>query len=300
MFNQDEVNKKSFSEICEEGGAEPGMIKQQMLEFIEIVTDEGGWSQYQDGLTEAKMRYILECMENNESFTFEMLEFMQETILQNLLDDPNGPLRIPSLEGESLAVRALAGIAMNIINEAECQKLDICEENNGPYDFEPVIVYMTVKSGKDGREMEDYQTYAFPIVADDGVDAKTAIRETLVRCYAKLGEPMVVSLVSDTYMREVERGSQSDMEKVDLGADFLNRVDSDVYQGLACITYGFDEPFITATANYKYNDFGVPEFFGHAFDVVDFDSISQDKSDRGTIAIEIRNFFLNIRSAQFN
>lgn len=300
MFNQHDSNKKSFTQICEIGGAEPSIIKQQMMEFIEIVTIEGGWEKYRDELTEAKMRYILQCMENDDFFTFEMLHFMQDAIMQNLLDDPANPLHLPSLEGESLAVRALAGISMKIISDAEDQKIEGCKENGGPCDFAASIVYMTLKPGTDGRIEDDYQAYGVPIIAEDDTDAKTAVRETLLRCYAKFGEPMVVSLISDTYMREVERGSHFQQEQVDLGADFLNRPDSDVYQGLACITYGFDEPFVTATSSYTYNDFGIPEFSDHSFDVVEFDLIAQDKSDRGMIATEIRSFFLDIRSVPFN
>jgi hypothetical protein len=39
----------------------------------------------------------------------------------------------------------------------------------------------------------------------------------------------------------------------------------------------------------------MPEFFDHAFEVVDLEEMSKDKSDRGVIALEIRNFFHDIQ-----
>jgi hypothetical protein len=291
MFNHDNSEKKSFSQICQDGQAEPELIKAQMKEFIDIMTNEDGWEKYDDTATEAKMRYILECMENDGFFTFEMLEFMQRTILEDMMNSEGSPLNIPGLQEHSIQVRALAGIAMNLTNTAEERKAELCHENSGPYDFEPLIVYMT--SSEDGS---DYQTNAVVIEGEEGQDPMVAVRETLVKCYAKWGEPLVVSLVSDTYMREIGAYSETSREATtSLGDDFLTRPDSDVCQALASITYGFDEPFVTATASYAYNDKGMPEFFDHAFEVVDLEEMSKDKSDRGVIALEIRNFFHDIQ-----
>jgi hypothetical protein len=294
MFSHNTSDKKSFHEICEIGGAEPEAIMTQLKEFIDIVTAENGWDQFADASTEAKMLYILKCMENNDYFTFEMLEFMQTVILSNLLEGPDSPLSIPSLEGYSIPVRALAGISMNLTCEAEREKEELCEENNGPFDFGPVIVYMTGPSEENRGNVDDYNTNVVPLFTEEGKDPILSVRETLIHCYATWGEPLVVSLVSDTYMREVSEYSETARDQ-NLGEDFHMRPDSDVFQALACITYGFDEPFVTASSCYSYSDTGMPEFFNRSFEVIDADEMAQDKSDRGSIATEIRNFFHNVR-----
>ena len=298
MFDYDDETM-SFKEMCEMGGSESTDIIKTLKIFIDDVTETGGWVIYDDPSTEDKMRFIYKMMETDGNFTMEMLEFMQNTVFLNVamshLEENTGISDIPALKGESVKVRALAGIAIEMTSRIEVQKLEACHDEGGPADVPPTLIYMSAPPDDDLESLDKYSIKFCSLFVDEDEDAFLVLRKMLIDCYALYGDPAIVCLVSDTYVREFKN-----LEDVaawsgeNLGKDFLTRPDSDVYQAISSITYGHNEPVITTTAQYRYLDNGRPVFTQRSIDVTSLDEINIDSSDRGRVVQEIHNFFENV------
>jgi len=298
MFNYDDETM-TFKEMCEVGGAESSSIMETLNSFIHQVTESNGWDIYDDPETEDKMRFIYQVMKSDGDFTMEMLEFMQNTVFLNVamshFEEHSGIDNIPALEGESLRVRALAGIAIQMTSRIEMQKIEACHDAGGPIDIPATLIYMAAPINNDVSSLEDYSINLCPIFVDEDEDAFMVIRKMLVDCYALYGEPTIISLVSDTYVREFKSIEEVvEFSGTNLGEDFLTRPDSDVYQAVSSITYGHNEPIVTTTAQYRYLDNGRPVFTERQIDVTSLEDITIDSSDRGLIVKEIHSFFESV------
>lgn len=298
MFNYDDETK-SFKEMCEIGGSESSDIIKTFKIFIDDLTESNGWVIYDDPRTEDKMRFIYKMMETDGNFTIEMLEFMQNTVFLNVamshLEENTGISDIPALKGESAKVRALAGIAIEMTSRIEVRKIEACLDAGGPADIPATLIYMSVPSSDQLDSLENYSINLCPLFIEEGEDSSLIIRKMLIDCYALYGEPSIVCLVCDTFVREFS--SPEDVAAwsgKNLGEDFLTKPDSDVYQAVSCITYGHNESVITTTAEYRYLDNGRPVFTERQVDATSLEQLALDSSDRGMIAQEIHNFFENV------
>lgn len=298
MFDYDDETM-SFKQMCEMGGSESSDIIKTLEIFINDLTEANGWFIYDDPLTEEKMRFIHKMMETDGNFTMEMLEFMQNTVFLSVamsrFEENSGIKDIPSLEGESTRVRALAGIAIEMTSQIEVQKIEACIDAGGPADIPATLIYMSAPSGDQLDSLENYSIKLCPLFVDENEDPFLVIRKMLVDCYALYGDPTIVCLVSDTYVREFRNlDDVAAWSGKNLGEDFLTKPDSDVYQAVSSITYGHNESVITTTAQYRYLDNGRPVFTERQIDVTNLNELTLDSSDRGLVIQEIHNFFENV------
>jgi len=159
----------------------------------------------------------------------------------------------------------------------------MCEENRGPCDMPPTLLYAT---------KTDVNISLMPFPTDD-YPAPSLFTKCLNDAYVEWGVPLFVSFLVEAYaansLKNPDRWTP-DVGRGELQRAFVDEADPSVSEAITCFSFDLMGTMSNVIMFYKYDDAGQPIF--------DDPIIEQgDAKTRGAIVDVVRNFlkFVNLQ-----
>lgn len=294
----------TFTEFCGKIGMEPEFFMDQMKIFTEAM-EENGWSNFPPNAKE-KMEELINLAYFDLPMPPAIIQIASAlAMFSNAVNESGDEVMIEGIDEFPIQVQGMIGLATTVAQAACSNKAAACGENNGPASLPGLIFYMT--SNKNIAEdlddlndidMDDYDVHSIEAYIDHSADDPMSdIREKLGDAFAMFGPPIVLGLACDTYVREFENAEDAykagrAVEKLE--EDYLTQPETDVIRAMCTIVQVHNQPVVTTTNEYRYDDMGMPIFVECKYSVNELSELLPDLSDRGRIC-DVFNQFLALR-----
>jgi hypothetical protein len=152
--------------------------------------------------------------------------------------------------------KSLVEFASQVASTAMLAKKLACEDNNGPVDGPPILVYEYKNElGDNESALGQLPMPTASVVISD------ILEMALTRAFEEFGPPSRCALISEVYVRQIlDKSEQDNFRRGQLRDTFVNNPQSDVSEALSIYCFDSKGELVSAALTYSYDDRGVPVF----------------------------------------